>query len=79
MNCPNDNAEMEKWESWGDYIQYRCPKCGFRTDNKQELEKIRVKSIKIRTHSRGQHFDIETTSHFISSMLLKSQQTKNKP
>ena len=46
MNCPNDNAEMEKWESWGDYIQYRCPMCGFESDNKAELERTRVKPKK---------------------------------
>ena len=46
MNCPSDNTEMEKWESWGDYIQYRCPLCGFESDNKAELEKTRVKPKK---------------------------------
>lgn len=44
MNCPTCNIEMEKWESWGDYIQYRCPKCGFKTDNKAALEKVRENS-----------------------------------
>jgi hypothetical protein len=44
LNCPNDNVEMEKWESWGDYIQYRCPKCGFKTDNREERAKMQAQS-----------------------------------
>jgi DNA-directed RNA polymerase subunit RPC12/RpoP len=32
---------MEKWESWGDYKQYRCPECGFKADNRKELEEAR--------------------------------------
>lgn len=45
MNCPTCNVEMEKWESWGDYIQYRCPKCGYRTDNKEERQVVKKRSL----------------------------------
>ena len=45
MNCPICNVEMEKWESWGDYVQYRCPKCGYRTDNKEERQIVKKRSL----------------------------------